>query len=531
MESLHTTDVIVIGSGISGLMTAICLYPRKVTLISKKKLGEASSSAWAQGGIAAAVGKDDSPKIHFEDTIKASSGLSDEKIVRIITEEASSIIKFLEEKGVNFDKDHLKNFLMSQEAAHSRRRVLKVNGDSSGREIIKTLINNIQKLENITILEDVTVDEIITENNKVIGLIGRHIGKNIVDNFTFFKAPNVVLATGGLGSIYEHTTNPRDIYGEGIAMAARAGAVLSDMEFVQFHPTGMDVGLDPTPLLTEALRGDGAKLVDENDSQFMKSIHPSGDLAPRDIVARELQRLKDLGHSTFLDCRKFSNEQLETMFPSAYNFLKKANIDFTKEKIPVTPAAHYHMGGVLVDENGKSSIKGLWACGEVSSTGAHGANRLASNSLLEAFVFGKRIATSINSEVLNNIEDKNINFKKYLPKEKTSSRIRAKKYIWQLRNIMSDLVGVYRNEQKLRKAFIEIDRIEREAKDLSAKLKDMILVSRLITYSAYMRKESRGAHFRSDYPKSNEKFLFRKKITLKEMQEFLNKKEYIEKVA
>ena len=382
MESLHTTDVIVVGSGISGLMTAICLYPRKVTLISKKKLGEASSSAWAQGGIAAAVGKDDSPKIHFEDTIKASSGLSDEKIVKIITEEAASIIKFLEEKGVNFDKDHLKNFLMSQEAAHSRRRVLKVNGDSSGREIIKTLISNIQKLENITILEDVTVDEIITENNKVIGLIGRHIGKNIVDNFTFFKAPNVVLATGGLGSIYEHTTNPRDIYGEGIAMAARAGAVLSDMEFVQFHPTGMDVGLDPTPLLTEALRGDGAKLVDENDNQFMKSIHPSVDLAPRDIVARELQRLKDLGHSTFLDCRKFSNDQLETMFPSAYNFLKKANIDFTKEKIPVTPAAHYHMGGVLVDENGKSSIKGLWACGEVSSTGAHGANRLASNSCL-----------------------------------------------------------------------------------------------------------------------------------------------------
>ena len=531
MESLHTTDVIVIGSGISGLMTAISLYPRKVTLISKKKLGEASSSAWAQGGIAAAIGNDDSPKIHFEDTIKASSGLSDEKIVKIITDEAASIIKFLEEKGVDFDKDHLKNFLMSQEAAHTRRRVLKVNGDSSGKEIIKTLINNIQKLENITILEDVTIDEIITENNNVIGLIGRHIGKNIVDNFTFFKAPNVVLATGGLGSIYEHTTNPRDIYGEGIAMAARAGAILSDMEFVQFHPTGMDIGLDPTPLLTEALRGDGAKLVDENDNQFMKLIHPSGDLAPRDIVARELQKLKDLGHSTFLDCRKFSEKQLQTLFPSAYNFLKKANIDFTKEKIPVTPVAHYHMGGVLVNENGKSSIKGLWACGEVSSTGAHGANRLASNSLLEAFVFGKRIASSINSEVLNNTKDEKINFKKYLPKERTSSRIRAKKYIWQLRNIMSDLVGVYRNEQKLKKAFIEIDRIEREAKDLSAKLKDMILVSRLITYSAYLRKESRGAHFRSDYPKSDNKFLFRKKITLIEMQEFLNKREYVEKVA
>lgn len=531
MESLHTTDVIVVGSGISGLMTAICLYPRKVTLISKKKLGEASSSAWAQGGIAAAIGKDDSPKIHFEDTIKASSGLSDEKIVKIITDEAASIIKFLEEKGVNFDKDHLENFLMSQEAAHSRRRVLKVNGDSSGREIIKTLINNIQKLENITILEDVTIDEIITENNKVIGLIGRHVGKNVVDNFTFFKSPNIVLATGGLGSIYEHTTNPRDIYGEGIAMAARAGAVLCDMEFVQFHPTGMDVGLDPTPLLTEALRGDGAKLVDENDRQFMKSVHPNGDLAPRDIVARELKRLNDLGHSTFLDCRKFSNEKLETMFPSAYSFLKKANIDFTKEKIPVTPAAHYHMGGVLVDENGKSSIKGLWACGEVSSTGAHGANRLASNSLLEAFVFGKRIATSINNEAFNNADDKNINFQKYLPKEKTSSRIRAKKYIWQLRNIMSDLVGVYRNEQKLKKAFIEIDRIEREAKNLSAKLKDMILVSRLITYSAYLRKESRGAHFRSDYPTTDDKFLFRKQITLKELEKFLNKKEYIQKVA
>ena len=531
MDSLHSTDVIVIGSGISGLMTAICLHPRKVTLISKKKLGEASSSAWAQGGIAAAVGKDDNATIHFEDTIRASAGLSDEKIVKIITEEAAKIIKFLEEKGVNFDKDYTNNFLASQEAAHTRRRVLKVNGDSSGREIIKSLIENISKLENVTVLENITVDEIITEDNKVLGVIGRHLGQNVADNVTFFKAPNIVIATGGLGSMYEHTTNPRDIYGEGIAMAARAGAILCDMEFVQFHPTGMDVGLDPTPLLTEALRGDGAKLVDENDFEFMKKVHPNGDLAPHDIVSRELQRLKDLGHSTFLDCRYFTNEQMMNSFPSAYSFLKKANIDFTKEKIPVTPAAHYHMGGILVDSEGKTSIEGLWACGEVSSTGAHGANRLASNSLLEAFVFGKIIAKSINSKIIKVKDLPWINVQKYLPKEKTASRVRAKKYIWQLRSIMNDLVGVYRNEQKLKKAFVEIDRIEREAKHLSAKLKDMILVARFVTYAALLRKESRGAHFRSDYPNSNNNYLNRRKTTLKELNDFLSSKEYLEKVA
>ena len=531
MESLHSTDVIVIGSGVSGLMTAISLYPRKVTLISKKKLGEASSSAWAQGGIAAAIGKDDSPHIHFQDTINASSGLNEERVVKFLTENAVDVVYYLENIGVKFDKDKTNNFIFSKEAAHSRRRVVKINGDNSGKEIIKILVQKIKSLNNVTILENVTIDEIIAENEKIVGLIGRHIGENIVDNFTFFKAPHVVLATGGLGSIYEHTTNPRDIYGEGIAMAARAGASLIDMEFVQFHPTGLDIGLDPTPLLTEAIRGDGAKFIDENDNYFMESVHPEKDLAPRDIVSREIQKLKDMGHSTFLDCRHFNEKKMQESFPTAYNYLKKANIDFTKEKIPITPSAHYHMGGVFVNDSGRTSIEGLWACGEVSSTGAHGANRLASNSLLEAFVFGKKIAENINNSITSTIKERKFNFEQYLPKEKTSSKIRAKKYIWQLRCTMQDLVGVYRNEQKLQKALIEIDRIEREARDLSAKLKDMVLISRLITYAALQRKESRGAHFRSDYPNKSKDFLFRKKFILKDMKNFLNKKEYFEKTA
>ena len=257
MESIYKSDVVVVGSGISGLMVAISLYPRKVTLVTKKKLGEMSSSAWAQGGIAAAVGTDDHPDIHYADTIKASSGLNNEDAVRMITSEALDVIQFLEKINIQFDKDTNNNFYLSIEAAHSKRRVLKINGDQSGKFIVQKLIEHAKSQEHITFVEDVSVDHIVQNDNACEGIVG-HINKQgIVDNFVFLQAPNVVLATGGIGSIYAYTTNPRDIYGEGVAMAARAGAQLSDMEFVQFHPTALDIGLDPAPLLTEAIRGEG----------------------------------------------------------------------------------------------------------------------------------------------------------------------------------------------------------------------------------------------------------------------------------
>lgn len=530
MESIYKSDVVVVGSGISGLMVAISLYPRKVTLVTKKKLGEMSSSAWAQGGIAAAVGADDHPDIHYADTIKASSGLNNQDAVRLITSEAIDVVRFLEKINIQFDKDKKKNFNLSVEAAHSKRRVLKINGDQSGKFIVQKLIEFARGQNHITFVEDVSVDHIVQKDNACEGIVG-HINKEgIVDNFVFLQAPNVVLATGGVGSLYAYTTNPRDVYGEGIAMAARAGAQLSDMEFVQFHPTAFDIGLDPAPLLTEAIRGEKAYLVDENQNRFMKSAHIDMELAPRDVVAREIFKKKEKGRSTFLDCRHFKKNTFNAMFPTAYDFLCKAKLDSEKDLIPITPAAHYHMGGVKVDLTGKTSVEGLWACGETSSTGAHGANRLASNSLLEAFVFARKIAQTINSKPINKTKLKRINIDNYFPKEKTISKVRAKKYIWQLRSSMTRNVGLVRNAYSLNQALVEFDRIERESEHLSAKLKDMILVSRLITYAAIIRNESRGTHFRSDFLDTDKDFNHSNVFTAEEMNLYLLKKSFNQKM-
>ncbi len=521
MESIYKSDVVIVGSGISGLMTAVSLYPRKVTLVTKRKLGEMSSSAWAQGGIAAAVTKQDSPKKHYEDTIKASSGLSDKNAVKTITDEALDVVKFLEKIGVNFDKSD-NEFSLSKEAAHTYRRVLKINGDQSGKYLVDHLIAYAKQQGHITFVEDVSIDHIIQKENQCHGIMG-HIHKNeVVDNFVFFQSPNVILATGGLGSIYAHTTNPRDVYGEAIAMAANANAELVDLEFVQFHPTALDVGLDPAPLLTEAIRGEGAFILDENNERFLFKDDPLGEMAPRDVVSRSIHKHKIKGHSTFLDCRHFKIN-FENMFPTASQYLKHASIHPCKDLIPIIPAAHYHMGGIKVDINGRTSVDGLWACGECSSTGAHGANRLASNSLLEAFVFSKRIADQINSEPPKKSHNL-INIENYIPKEKTISKIRAKKYIWQLRSTMNKFVGVERNNSTLDQAFIEFLRIERETKRLSAKLKDMLLVSKLITFAAMQRKESRGTHFRSDYPYKDKKLLKRNVFNQNDLFDYLDKK-------
>ena len=520
MESIYKSDVVIVGSGISGLMTAISLYPRKVTLVTKRKLGEMSSSAWAQGGIAAAVTKEDSPTKHYEDTLKASSGLVDVTAVNTITRDALDVVDFLEKIGVEFDKTN-GEFNLSREAAHSYRRVLKINGDQSGKYLVKHLINYAKQQGHITFVEDISIDHIIHKDNRCHGIMGHIHKNNIADNFVFFQSPNIILATGGLGSIYAHTTNPRDVYGEAIAMACQAGAKLVDLEFVQFHPTALDIGLDPAPLLTEAIRGEGAYIVDENNERFIFNDNTLGELASRDIVSRSIHKHKLKGHSTYLDCRHFKIN-FERMFPTASQYLKQASIDTKKDLIPIIPAAHYHMGGIQVDIDGKTSVEGLWACGECSSTGAHGANRLASNSLLEAFVFARRIANKINSEPAKQ-SIKLINIENYIPKEKTISKIRAKKYIWQLRSAMNKFVGVERNQSTLNQAFVEFNRIEREAVKLSAKLKDMLLVSKLITFAAIQRKESRGTHYRTDYPKQNNALLKRNIFQQHDLVDYLQK--------
>ena len=504
-DSIYRPDVVIVGGGVAGLTTALNLAPRKVCIITKSTLGVNTSSMWAQGGIAAAVGINDSFKSHIEDTVATAKGLADENVIVKVVNEAKNIINDLESFGVNFDKNDDGSFDLGLEAAHSSNRIVRSKGDSSGIEIMRGLIEKVNDCNNITVLENVSIDSIMSENNTIHGVIGRLAQDNIPDNHVIIECSNVVLATGGLGGIFANTTNPRSSYGEGIALAAQAGAVLTDMEFVQFHPTGLDFGLDPTPLATEAIRGDGAYLVNQNEERFMLGVHPENELAPRDLVAQNLFKQIEQGNSVFLDCRKVSSE-FETKYPQVASYCQAAGLNPKKDLLPILPVAHYHIGGVKTDLEGKTSIEGLWCCGEVAATGIHGANRLASNSLLESMVFGRIVAKNINSLPIKRVNKINPDFIR-MHKEKTKNRIRAKKYIWQLRSSMMRNIGIVRNHSSIVRGLHDILKIERESKGLSAKLNDMILVSKFIIIGAYLRKESRGCHLRSDYKNTEDNFI------------------------
>ena len=504
-DSIYRPDVVIVGGGVAGLTTALNLAPRKVCVITKSTLGVNTSSMWAQGGIAAAVGINDSVKSHIEDTVATAKGLADENVIVKVVNEAKNIINDLESFGVNFDKNDDGSFDLGLEAAHSSNRIVRSKGDSSGIEIMRGLIEKVNDCNNITVLENVSIDSIMSENNTIHGVIGRLAQDNIPDNHVIIECSNVVLATGGLGGIFANTTNPRSSYGEGIALAAQAGAVLTDMEFIQFHPTGLDFGLDPTPLATEAIRGDGAYLVNQNEERFMLGVHPENELAPRDLVAQNLFKQIEQGNSVFLDCRKVSSE-FETKYPQVASYCQAAGLNPKKDLLPILPVAHYHIGGVKTDLEGKTSIEGLWCCGEVAATGIHGANRLASNSLLESMVFGRIVAKNINSLPIKRVNKINPDFIR-MHKEKTKNRIRAKKYIWQLRSSMMRNIGIVRNHSSIIRGLHDILKIERESKGLSAKLNDMILVSKFIIIGAYLRKESRGCHLRSDYKNTEDNFI------------------------
>ena len=504
-DAIYRPDVVIVGGGVAGLTTALNLAPRKVCIITKSTLGVNTSSMWAQGGIAAAVGINDSVKSHIKDTVATAKGLADENVIVKVVSEAENIISDLESFGVNFDKNDDGSFDLGLEAAHSSNRIVRSKGDSSGIEIMRGLIEKVRESHNITVLENVSIDSIMSENNTIHGVIGRLVQDNVPDNHVVIESSNVVLATGGLGGIFANTTNPRSSYGEGIALAAQAGAVLTDMEFIQFHPTGLDFGLDPTPLATEAIRGDGAYLVNQNEERFMLGIHPENELAPRDLVAQNLFKQIEQGNSVFLDCRKISNE-FETKYPQVASYCQAAGLNPKIDLLPILPVAHYHIGGVKTDLEGKTSIEGLWCCGEVAATGIHGANRLASNSLLESMVFGRIVAKNINSLPIKKVNKINPDFIR-MHKEKTKNRIRAKKYIWQLRSSMMRNIGIVRNHSSIIRGLHDILKIERESKGLSAKLNDMILVSKFIIIGAYLRKESRGCHLRSDYKNTEDNFI------------------------
>src|SRR5579863_8489511 len=386
------SDALVVGAGIAGLVAALKLQPARVTVLCKTRLGKGAATDWAQGGIAAAVGKDDSPRLHAIDTQRAGAGISDSKIVEILTRDAPARIEELLELGAAFDRTAGGELALGREAAHQRRRIVKAGGDATGHEILKTLIEAVRAHPGIEIVEEVTADDLILDGARVGGVWATD---NATGERVAFRTGAVVLATGGIGRLYRYTTNPVEATGDGIAMAARAGALLADMEFVQFHPTALAIGRDPMPLVTEAVRGEGATLVNDLGERFMLPIHRDAELAPRDVVARAIFEQLQHGRTVGLDAREAIGAEFPEAFPTVFRFCMEAGIDPRVQNIPVAPAAHYLMGGIAVDEWGRTSLQNLWACGETSATGVHGANRLASNSLLEALVYGSRVAVDI----------------------------------------------------------------------------------------------------------------------------------------
>jgi L-aspartate oxidase len=502
-------DAVIIGSGIAGVYTALQMDKNvNVAIITKETL-DISNSVLAQGGIAVSLDKGDSPGLHFQDTIYAGAGLSDGETVWVLVNEAAENIEILCRYGVNFDRTEDHQLAFSREAAHSKNRIIHT-GDATGKEVCDTLIHAVLKCGNVKIFERTFAIDILTEDNKCLGLL---VYDEDAASFSIMASDMVICASGGYGQLYNYTTNPPVATGDGAALAYRAGCKLMDLEFVQFHPTVLYHPENRSFLISEAVRGEGAILVNSKGERFMPKYHSMAELAPRDVVSRAIFReIQRTGFShVFLDISHKEPEFIKNRFPTIYRTCMKYGIDITKDRIPVAPAEHYCMGGIRTDVNGRTNIEGFYACGEAACNGIHGANRLASNSLLEGLVFGKRIALEANRRVLNKQGRK----AKALPVIKheclfTEPMKDAGALKLSLRKLMTENVGIIRNEEKLREALQHIaeikDRIQGKAyTDIEHwELVNMLTLSELVVKSALMRKESRGAHYRTDYPQTDD---------------------------
>ena len=482
-DRLIHDGVLIVGAGLAGLSAALACAPRKALVLSAAPLLQGCSSAWAQGGLAVALADDDDPALHAADTVAAGAGLVDPAMAGLLTREGPAAVRALAALGAPFDRDAAGDFVQSLEAAHSRARVARVKGDQAGREIMRAVAAAAMASPRIEIRAETRVLALLRDaGGRVRGVLAEQAGRRVE-----ITAPATVLATGGLGGLYRITTNPRAVRGEGLALAALAGARIADPEFVQFHPTAIAVDVDPAPLASEALRGEGAVLVDAAGARFMERQHPLGDLAPRDIVARAIHRQIAGAGGAFLDARAAVGAHFPEAFPAVFAACMAAGIDPRVQPIPIAPAAHYHMGGIVTDADGRTSLPGLFAAGECASTGVHGANRLASNSLLEAAVFGARAGRGAAEEADPKIP---ILAAKAAPDLPDAA-------LQVLRAAMSRHAGVERDAAGLTALLAQIDDLEA---DHGAALP--LVAARLVAEAALNRRESRGAHFRADYPET-----------------------------
>ncbi len=478
----HTdTHPVVVGAGVAGLSAALRLAEHgPVTVLCSSDLGQQAASAWAQGGVAAAVGADDSVALHAEDTLVAGDGLCAPEATAEIIRHGPRAIERLIELGARFDRTAEGALKLGLEAAHSRRRIVHAQGDGTGREVLRTLIDAVRVTPAITVLSGCEARRLLIDAQ---GAVAGVLAADLAGRPATLRTRAVVLATGGLGGLYAHTTNPAGAVGGGLAMAARAGAVLSDMEFVQFHPTALDVGLDPMPLVSEAVRGEGGWLVNDRGERFMAD-HARAELEPRDVVARAVWAELTAGRRVFLDARAAIGSRFATAFPAIYASCRAAGIDPSRATIPIRPAAHYHMGGVAVDARGRSSVDGLWVCGEAASTGLHGANRLASNSLLEAAVCGEVVAADVAGREYGPARDV---APVALPPRAAPKAVRG---------LLDRHAGVLRNADGLVTALNALEPLSRS----EGQAADAALVGMFIVRGALDRRESRGGHFRTDFP-------------------------------
>jgi len=489
---IETKGALILGAGVAGLFTALKLAPYPALVLADAHPGVSGSSARAQGGIAASVGKGDSWQSHAADTIAAGAGLCDPEIANLVAREASARIDDLIRYGAPFDRHKDGSLEVGREAAHSTARIVHINGDRAGAEVTRALAESALATPSISLLEGYHAIELAVEDGRVAGLFAR-TGTGAHARLVLFRAPQVILATGGIGALYAITTNPPETRGEGLGMAARAGALISDPEFMQFHPTAIAVGSSPVPLATEALRGEGATLIDETGYRFMPEIHPSAELGPRDVVARAIHCKLATGHKVFLDCREAVGAKFAQAFPTVYAYCREAGIDPATQPIPVAPAAHYHMGGIATDVRGRTSLEGLWAAGECAATGLHGANRLASNSLLEALVFGARAAEDVRSGAVPCVG-------RHIPPGPERFTVPAAPHV--LREAMTRLVGLERNAEGLKEALRIIVHVERAGSN-DPSLLNVTATAKLVVVGALARQESRGSHFRTDYPQTD----------------------------